>query len=75
LGRARAAQGDNLQLFAARRRRNPVDFRCSGAAEDRLQIYTQATMPKMIAHCTQQDKSVDAAIDWAASELEGFMRA
>jgi hypothetical protein len=34
----------------------------------------QATMTKMIAHCTQQGKSVDAAIDWAASELEGFMR-
>jgi ABC-type glycerol-3-phosphate transport system substrate-binding protein len=40
-----------------------------------VQIYTQATMTKMIAHCTQQGQSVDSAIDWAASELEGFMRA
>jgi ABC-type glycerol-3-phosphate transport system substrate-binding protein len=40
-----------------------------------VQIYTQATMTKMIAHCTQQGKSMDAAMDWAASELEGFMRA
>jgi ABC-type glycerol-3-phosphate transport system substrate-binding protein len=39
-----------------------------------VQIYTQATMTKMIAHCTQQGKPVDAAIAWAADELEGFMR-
>src|SRR5882724_4936628 len=40
-----------------------------------VQIYLQATMTKMIAHCTQQGKPVDAAIGWAASELGGFMRA
>ena len=28
----------------------------------------------MIAHCTQQGQSMDAAIAWAAHELEGFMR-
>ncbi len=39
------------------------------------QIYTQATMTKMIAKCTQGGQSVDQAIGWAASELEGFMRA
>jgi ABC-type glycerol-3-phosphate transport system substrate-binding protein len=39
-----------------------------------VQIYTQATMTKMIAHSTQQGQSVDAAIAWAADELEGFMR-
>jgi ABC-type glycerol-3-phosphate transport system substrate-binding protein len=38
------------------------------------QIYAQATMAKMIAQCTQSGKTIDQAIDWAASELEGFMR-
>ncbi len=38
------------------------------------QIYNQATMTKMIAKCTQGGQSIDAAIGWAASELEGFMR-
>ena len=38
------------------------------------QIYTQATMTKMIAKCTQGGESIDKAIGWAASELEGFMR-
>jgi ABC-type glycerol-3-phosphate transport system substrate-binding protein len=38
------------------------------------QIYTQATMPKMISKVTQEGLSIDKAIDWAASELEGFMR-
>jgi hypothetical protein len=28
----------------------------------------------MIAKCTVEGKSVDQAIDWAASELEGFSR-
>ena len=31
-------------------------------------------MTKMIAHCTQSGESVDKAIDWATTELEGFMR-
>ncbi len=38
------------------------------------QIYSQATMAKMIAQCTQSGKTIDQAMDWAASELEGFMR-
>ena len=38
------------------------------------QIYAQATATKMIAQCTTQGKPVDQAIDWAASELEGFSR-
>lgn len=38
------------------------------------QIYTQATLTKMIARCTQGGESVDDTIAWAASELEGFMR-
>ena len=38
------------------------------------QIYAQATLPKMIAQCTVQGKTIDQAIDWAASELEGFSR-
>src|SRR5215468_10875268 len=38
------------------------------------QIYAQGTVPKMIAKCTVEGKSIDQAIDWAASELEGFSR-
>ena len=38
------------------------------------QIYSQATMAKMIAQCTQQGKSVDQAIAFAEQELEGYMR-
>jgi len=38
------------------------------------QIYSQATMTKMVAHCTQGGESIDQAIDWASNELEGFMR-
>lgn len=38
------------------------------------QIYAQATMTKMIAQCTQQGKTIDQAIAWAADEIEGFMR-
>jgi ABC-type glycerol-3-phosphate transport system substrate-binding protein len=38
------------------------------------QIYTQATMTKMIAKCTQQGQTIEQAIDWAAQELEGFLR-
>jgi ABC-type glycerol-3-phosphate transport system substrate-binding protein len=38
------------------------------------QIYAQATAPKMIAKCTVEGRSIDQAIDWAASELEGFSR-
>jgi ABC-type glycerol-3-phosphate transport system substrate-binding protein len=38
------------------------------------QIYAQATVPKMIAQCTQQGKTIQQAMDWAASELEGFSR-
>ncbi len=39
------------------------------------QIYAQATMTKMIAKVTQGNQSPDKVIAWAASELEGFMRA
>jgi ABC-type glycerol-3-phosphate transport system substrate-binding protein len=38
------------------------------------QIYTQATMTKLVAKCTQGGESIDKAIAWGASELEGFMR-
>jgi len=38
------------------------------------QMYNQATITKMIAKCTQGGESIDKAIGWAASELEGFMR-
>jgi len=35
------------------------------------QIYAQAPVPKMIAKCAVDGQSVDQAIAWAASELEG----
>ncbi len=38
------------------------------------QIYAQATVPKMIAKCTTQGQTIEQAIDWAVSELEGFSR-
>ncbi len=38
------------------------------------QMWAQATVPKMIAQCTQSGKSIEAAIDWAESELEGMLR-
>ncbi len=28
----------------------------------------------MIAHCTQGGKTIEQTLDWAVSELEGFMR-
>jgi len=39
-----------------------------------VQMYNQATNTKMVAQCTQQGKTVDQAIAWAADEIEGFMR-
>jgi hypothetical protein len=38
------------------------------------QIFAQATMSKMIQQYTQQGKSMNDALDWAANELDGFMR-
>jgi hypothetical protein len=37
-------------------------------------MFAQDTICKMVAQCTQQGKSVDAAIDFAQTELEGFLR-
>jgi hypothetical protein len=37
-------------------------------------MFAQATIPKMIAMCTQSGKSIEAAMSWAESEIEGFMR-
>jgi len=39
-----------------------------------VQIYSQGTMCKMIAQCTQQGRSIDQAIAFAEQELEGYMR-
>src|SRR5262249_38974672 len=39
------------------------------------QMYTQATLTKMIAKFTQGNEPMDKVMAWAASELEGFMRA
>jgi hypothetical protein len=38
------------------------------------QMFAQGTICKLVAQCTQQDKSIDQAIDFARTELEGFMR-
>jgi ABC-type glycerol-3-phosphate transport system substrate-binding protein len=38
------------------------------------QAYTQATLTKMVARCTQGGDSIEKTIAWAADELEGFMR-
>jgi hypothetical protein len=38
------------------------------------QIFAQATMAKMIAQYTQAGKTMDQSLDWAANELDGFMR-
>jgi len=38
------------------------------------QMFAQGTICKMVAQCTQQGKSIDAAIDFAQTELEGFSR-
>jgi ABC-type glycerol-3-phosphate transport system substrate-binding protein len=38
------------------------------------QMFAQGTVTKMIAQCTTQGKSIEQAMDWAANELEGFMR-
>jgi len=52
-----------------------VSISCAPApAKIANQAYTQATMTKMIAQCTQGGKTIDQTIAWAADELEGFMR-
>lgn len=38
------------------------------------QMYSQATMTKLIARATTQGQSIEQAISWANDELEGFMR-
>ena len=38
------------------------------------QMFAQGTICKMVAQCTQAGKSIDQAIAFAESELEGFMR-
>jgi ABC-type glycerol-3-phosphate transport system substrate-binding protein len=38
------------------------------------QMWAQATVCKMIAQCTQSGKSIEAAMDWAESEIEGMLR-
>lgn len=38
------------------------------------QIYAQAITTKLVSKVTQGGESIDKALGWAASELEGFMR-
>ncbi len=38
------------------------------------QIYSQALMPRMIGRVVQGGASIEATIDWASKELEGYMR-
>jgi ABC-type glycerol-3-phosphate transport system substrate-binding protein len=39
-----------------------------------VQMYAQGTMCKMIAQCTQQGKSIEEAMAFAESEIEGYLR-
>lgn len=39
-----------------------------------VQMYSQGIMPKMVAQCTQQGRSIDEAIAFGERELEGYMR-
>jgi ABC-type glycerol-3-phosphate transport system substrate-binding protein len=39
------------------------------------QIYSQALMPRMVGRIVQGKDSIEATIDWASRELEGYMRA
>ncbi len=39
------------------------------------QIYSQALMPRMVGRMAQSGQSIEATIDWASRELEGYMRA
>ncbi|MBV9553530.1 MAG: extracellular solute-binding protein, partial [Alphaproteobacteria bacterium] len=39
-----------------------------------VQMYSQGIMLKMVAQCTQQQKSIDEAIAFGERELEGYMR-
>src|SRR5437763_14953655 len=57
-------RGDDIPSTAGR----PAPFKI------RIQIFDQAPMSKMIAQCTQQGKSIEQALTFAESELEGFMR-
>jgi len=38
------------------------------------QMFANGTMTKMIAHATTGGRSIEWATDWAANELQGFMR-
>jgi hypothetical protein len=37
------------------------------------QMFAQGTICKMVAQCTQRDQSIDQAIEFAQSELKGFL--
>src|SRR6266850_259853 len=39
-----------------------------------VQMYSQGTMCKMIAQCTQQGRSIEEAIAFGEREIEGYMR-
>jgi ABC-type glycerol-3-phosphate transport system substrate-binding protein len=39
-----------------------------------VQIYNRATMTTMVAKITQGGQTIDAVLDWAQDELEGFAR-
>jgi len=71
-GPRRVRQGQHLQLPA--RRWDRVGVWLADAGADRQPGLRPATTTKMIAHYAQQGKTIDQAIGWASSELEGFMR-
>jgi hypothetical protein len=45
-----------------------------GMPDQVLSIAAAPAPTKMIAHRTQQGRSIDLTTGWAASELDGFMR-
>jgi hypothetical protein len=38
------------------------------------QVYVQAMVSQMNAHCTPGGESINKAVDWVASEIAGFTR-
>ena len=72
-----AKQGPPTGTIANYPPRGDVIVSISGApAPVRIatQMFAQGTMTKMIAQYVAQGRSAEQSMDWAASELEGFMR-
>ena len=73
MGQRRSAKGHALRR-PAERRGDRIGRPLPGPARIGVQMHAQGTMCKIIAQCTQQGKSIDQAIAFGESELEGYMR-